>query len=110
MMSASQGDLPASDQHELTRHLVSNALRKPGPFWFENLGPLLVLPRWSVLGERYGIDRENYGTARLLGQASQANRTISGSLCKPAFDDGRKILVESLEPRFVDQYAESGLK
>ncbi|MEH2563811.1 aKG-HExxH-type peptide beta-hydroxylase [Bradyrhizobium sp. AZCC 2289] len=109
-MSASWGGLPTSDQHESTRQLVLDALRKPGPFWFENLGPLLILPRWSELGERYGIDRENYGTARILGQTPQADRTVIGSLCKPVFDDDRKILVESLGPQFVDQYSELGLK
>jgi hypothetical protein len=108
-MSASWGGLPTSDQHETTRQLVLDVIRNPGPFWFENLGPLLVLPRWSELGKRYGIDRENYGTARILGQTPQADRTVIGCLCKPGFDNGSKILVESLGPQFVDQYSELGL-
>jgi hypothetical protein len=110
MTGASQGGRPASDQHKSTHQLVFDALQKPGPFWFENLGPLLVLPRWSELGERYGIDRANYGTARILEQNPQADRTIIGSLCKPVFDNGREIVVESLGSKFVDRYAEFGLK
>jgi hypothetical protein len=109
MANTSRSERPFSNRYESADKLVLDAFRKPGPFWFVDLGPLLVQQRWAKLGDEYGIDRSNYGTARMLERAPRSDRTIVGSVQTPIFDNRHQIYIESLRPEVVDRYVAFGL-
>jgi len=88
---------------------IEIAIRKPGPFWFNDLGPILAKPRWSKLSAGYGIEESNYGTNRLLEGNPFADRKIIGHLQRPIVDDRPQIVVESLGPEITRRYRDSGL-
>jgi hypothetical protein len=89
---------------------VSAALRQPGPFWFDNLAPLLAEHCWSKLKAKYGFDRSNYGTARILQNDPFADRELVAYLEKPTCKTQAKIMVECLRPAFTERYREYSLQ
>lgn len=92
------------------QRFVSAVLRQPGPFWFDHLAPVLAKHCWSKLRAKYGLDRSNYGTARILQNDLFGDRELVAYLEKPTFDTRAQIMVECLRPAFTARYREYGLQ
>jgi HEXXH motif-containing protein len=85
------------------------ALRGPGPFWLNNLGPMLARAHWSKLKTEYGLDKSSYGTGRILERDPLAERQIIGHVHGPVIEDQHQIAIESLRPEIARRYRDLGL-
>lgn len=95
--------------HDSEREQVQIALRGPGPFWLNNLGPTLARARWSKLETDYGLEKSNYGTGRVLERNPLAERQIIGYVHGPVVDNQYQIAIESLRPEVARRYRDFGL-
>jgi hypothetical protein len=86
------------------------ALREPGPFWFDNLAPLLARHRWSRFQAECGIDKSNYGTARALEGNPNVERIVAGYLQAPDAETQQSIIVECLRPNLTERYRDIELE
>jgi hypothetical protein len=86
------------------------ALRRPGPFWFDNLAPELTEYRWSRFLAECGLDRSNYGTARALERNPRAERDAIGHLRAPTTGTPHQIIVECLRSDVTKRYRDLGLE
>jgi hypothetical protein len=89
---------------------VSVALRRPGPFWFDNLAPVLAEYRWSRFEAECGLDKLNYGTARVLDRNPHAERNVIGHLRGPTVETQHRIIVECLRSDITKRYRDFGLE
>jgi hypothetical protein len=92
------------------KNAIEVEIRKPGPFWFDDLGPLLAKQRWAKLDARCGIEKSNYGTNRVLEGSPFADRRIVGNLKRPVFDDQPQVVIETLGPEITRRYHDLGLE
>ena len=86
------------------------ALRRAGPFWFDNLAPLLAQKRWSRFEAECGIDKSNYATARVLEGSPAVECNVIGYLQGPIADTQQPIMVECLRSNLTQRYREMGLE
>jgi hypothetical protein len=89
---------------------VPAALRRPGPFWFDNLAPVVAEYRWSRFLAECGIDKSNYGTARVLDRNPHAERNVIGHLQGPTAGTQHRIIVEFLRTDITKRYRDLGLE
>jgi hypothetical protein len=89
---------------------VSVALRRPGPFWFDDLASVLAEYRWSRFQAECGLDRSNYGTARALDRNSHVERNVIGHLRGPTTETQHRIIVECLRSDITKRYRDFGLE
>lgn len=89
---------------------VSVALRRPGPFWFDNLAPVLAEYRWSRFQAECGLDKSNYGTARVLDGNPHVERSVIGHLQRPTTEPQHRIIVECLRSDLTERYRDLGLE
>jgi hypothetical protein len=95
---------------DFDKELILLALRRSGPFWFDDLGPLLAKARWSKLKAECGIEKTNYGTVRVLEGSPFAERKIVGHLQGPILGNNEhQIAVETLRPEVTVRYRDFGL-
>ena len=90
--------------------LVSAALQRLGPFWFNDLAPVLAQYRWLKLRTDCGIDTSNYGSARVINGSSQTERDVVGYLAAPISEAQNRIIVECLRPCLAERYRDCGLE
>ena len=88
---------------------VSVTLRRPGPFWFDNLAPVVAEYRWSRFLAECGLDKFNYGTARALDGNPYAERNVIGHLQGPIAGARHVIIVECLRSDITKRYRDLGL-
>jgi len=96
--------------YDAEHELVSVALRRPGPFWFDNLGPVLAKYRWVRFQAECDLDKSNYGTARVLDRNPHAERNVIGHLRGPATETQDRIMVECLRSDITKRYRDFGLE
>ena len=89
---------------------VLAALRGPGPFWFDNLAPLLAQHRWSRFQSECDISKSNYGTARVLKRNPLSERNVVGYLQAPSAEAQQSIMVECLQTDLTERYREMELE
>jgi hypothetical protein len=89
---------------------VSVTLRRPGPFWFDNLAPVVAEYRWSRFLAECGLDKFNYGTARALDGNPYAERNVIGHLKGPIAGARHVIIVECLRSDITKRYRDLGLE
>ncbi len=93
-----------------SKETILGAVLRPGPFWFNGLAPLLARHRWCRLQTGCGIDRSNYGTARLLERNHAFERNIVGYLRPPGAETRQRIMVECLQPNLTERYRDMELE
>jgi hypothetical protein len=81
-----------------------------GPFWFDNLAPVLAECRWSRFLAECGLDKSNYGTARALDSNPHAERDVIGHLQGPTPERQTRIIVECLRSDITKRYRDLGLE
>jgi hypothetical protein len=94
------------DTHSPRKAFLTDLVQRPGPFWFNALGPTLARTRWSRLGAECGLNPSNYGTARLIDKTPSAQRQTAGKL---STSSQAHAWIEILPQRLKEQYCIQGL-
>jgi hypothetical protein len=101
------GEMRLGNLSEINNVIEAEILR-PGPFWFDNLSPLLANQCWAKLHAIHGIGKSNYGTSRILEGSPAADRVVLGHLSWPGSEN--QIVVEELGPEIISRYQTLGLE